>query len=89
MKDPNLSKLGDRGRPDPMLIRFNFGYRDRNQVGWLCFKDVGDCPSTYAKQLMVRANAQYEDKAVTDPKPYQSFLTSFEKAMFLTAYEVD
>lgn len=42
-----------------------------------------------AKQLMVRANAQYEEKAVTDPKPYQSFFTSFEKAMFLTAHEVD
>lgn len=42
-----------------------------------------------AKQLMVRANAQYQEQAVTDPKPYQSFFTSFEKAMFLTAHEVE
>ncbi|NBX02170.1 hypothetical protein EBR11_06555 [bacterium] len=42
-----------------------------------------------AKQLLVRANAQYEEQAVTDPKTYQAFFTSFEKAMFLTAHEVD
>jgi hypothetical protein len=41
------------------------------------------------KQLLVRANAQYMDKAVEDPKPYQDFFTSLEKAMFLTAQQVD
>jgi hypothetical protein len=41
------------------------------------------------KQVLVRANAQYMDKAVEDPKPYQDFFTSLEKAMFLTAQQVD
>ena len=40
-------------------------------------------------QVLVRANAQYMDKAVEDPKPYQDFFTSLEKSMFLTAHQVD
>jgi len=40
-------------------------------------------------QVLVRANAQYLDKAVEDPKPYQDFFTALEKAMFLTAQQVD
>lgn len=40
-------------------------------------------------QLLVRANAQYMDKAVDDPKPYQDFFVSLEKSMFLTAHQVD
>lgn len=40
-------------------------------------------------QMLVRANAQYMDKAVEDPKPYQDFFTSLEKSMFLTAHQVD
>lgn len=40
-------------------------------------------------QLLVRANAQYMDKAVEEPKPYQDFFVSLEKAMFLTAHQVD
>jgi hypothetical protein len=40
-------------------------------------------------QLLVRANAQYELKPVTDPEPYQHFFTSLQKAMFLTAHQVD
>lgn len=39
-------------------------------------------------QMLVRANAQYLDKAVEDPGPYQDFFTSLEKSMFLTAHEV-
>jgi hypothetical protein len=42
-----------------------------------------------ATQLLVRANAQYMDKAIEDPKPYQNFFTALEKAMFLTAQQVD
>jgi hypothetical protein len=41
------------------------------------------------KQLLVRANAQYQDKAVDDPKPFQDFFTSLEKSMFLAAHQVD
>ncbi|RIL08882.1 MAG: hypothetical protein DCC75_07825 [Proteobacteria bacterium] len=41
------------------------------------------------KQLVVRANAQYNLSAVTDPEPYQQFFTALEKAMFLTAQQVD
>ena len=40
-------------------------------------------------QMLVRANAQYMEKAVDDPKPYQDFFTSLEKSMFLTAHQVD
>ena len=40
-------------------------------------------------QLLVRANAQYNLKAVEDPQPYQDFFTALEKAIFLTAHSVD
>jgi hypothetical protein len=40
-------------------------------------------------QMLVRANAQYMDKAVEDPKPYQDIFTALEKSMFLTAHQVD
>lgn len=40
-------------------------------------------------QLLVRANAQYGLKPITDPEPYQQFFTSLEKAMFLTAHQAD
>jgi hypothetical protein len=41
------------------------------------------------KQLMVRANAEYQRGPVTEPKPYQNFFNSLEKAMFLEAHQVD
>lgn len=40
-------------------------------------------------QMLVRANAQYELMAVENPEPYQQFFASLEKAMFLTAHQVD
>ena len=41
------------------------------------------------KQLLVRANAQYGIKSVDDAATYQDFFTALEKAMFLTAQQVD
>jgi hypothetical protein len=41
------------------------------------------------KQLLVRANAQYGIKSVEDPETYQDFFTALEKAIFLTAQQVD
>ncbi len=41
------------------------------------------------KQVLVRANAQYNIQEVNDPKPYQDFFTSLEKSLFLTANNVD
>jgi hypothetical protein len=41
------------------------------------------------RQSLVRANAQYKLRAVEDPEPYQQFYSALEKAMFLTAHEVD
>lgn len=40
-------------------------------------------------QLIVRANAQYNIQAIEDPQPYQQFFAALEKAMFLTAQQVD
>jgi hypothetical protein len=41
------------------------------------------------EQLVVRASAQYNLKAVEDPEPYQQFFNAFEKAMFLTAHQIE
>lgn len=40
-------------------------------------------------QLLVRASAQYGIKAVEDAEPYQDFFSALEKAVFLTAHQVD
>jgi hypothetical protein len=40
-------------------------------------------------QTAVRASAQYNLAAVSDAAPYQQFFAALEKAMFLTANEVD
>jgi len=40
-------------------------------------------------QTMVRVNLQALNKPVHDPEPYQQFFASLEKAMFLTAQQVD
>lgn len=40
-------------------------------------------------ETIVRANAQFNDRPVTDPKPYQSFFAALERAMFLSANAVD
>lgn len=40
-------------------------------------------------QSLVRANATYNVTPVEDPQPYQQFFVALEKAMFLTAHEVD
>lgn len=47
------------------------------------------------KRTVVRANATYHPPgnfapmSIEDPKPYQDFFAAFEKAMFLTAHEVE
>jgi hypothetical protein len=46
-------------------------------------------PGASGKSMIVRANAQYNTTAVTDPKPYQDFFVSLQKSMFLTANNVD
>jgi hypothetical protein len=40
-------------------------------------------------QLLVRANAQFNDRAVVEPAPYQQFFTALSKAMFLEAQQVE
>ena len=42
-----------------------------------------------ASQTVVRANAQSNVTAVEEPLPYQQFFAALERAMFLTAHEVD
>lgn len=39
-------------------------------------------------QLLVRASAQYNLRAIEDPQPYQDFFTALQQAMFLTAHAV-
>ena len=40
-------------------------------------------------QTMIRVNLQAFNKPVHDPEPYQKFFATLEKAMFLTAQQVD
>jgi hypothetical protein len=46
-------------------------------------------PGASGKNMIVRANAQYNNSPVTDPKPYQDFFVSLQKSMFLQANNVD
>jgi hypothetical protein len=41
------------------------------------------------RQLVVRANGQFNDQPVVDPVPYQSFFAALSRAMFLTAHSLD
>lgn len=40
-------------------------------------------------QLIVRANAQYNDEPILEPKPYQDFFSALSKALFLDAQAVE
>jgi len=40
-------------------------------------------------QLLVRASAQYNLRAVEDPEPYQQFFDALRKAMFLDAHLIE
>ena len=40
-------------------------------------------------RLAVRANARFNDQAIEDPKSYQDFFATLDKAVFLTLHEVD
>ncbi len=40
-------------------------------------------------QLLVRANATYNLRAIEDPQPYQDFFNALGKSLFLTAHNVD
>ena len=40
-------------------------------------------------QHLVRANAQYNLRAIEDPLPYQQFFSALERSLFLAAHEVD
>lgn len=42
-----------------------------------------------AKQILVRANAQFNVQQVDDPEPYQQFFTALSRALFLEAHQVD
>ena len=46
-------------------------------------------PSESGKSMIVRANAQYNNTPVTEPKPYQDFFVSLQKSLYLTANNVD
>lgn len=44
--------------------------------------------STRGKQTFVRANAEYNKKAITDPLSYQNFFNALSQSLFLTANDV-
>lgn len=46
-------------------------------------------PGASGKNMIVRANAQYNTTPVTEPKPYQDFFVSLQKSLFLAANNVD
>jgi len=41
------------------------------------------------RQLLVRANAQYNLRAVESPEPYQNFFAALSKAVFLEAQQTE
>lgn len=41
------------------------------------------------KQMIVRANAQYNSTTVSNPLPYQQFFDAYSKAVFLEAQAID
>ena len=41
------------------------------------------------KQLLVRASAQFNERAVVEPAPYQRFFGALSKSMFLEAQQVE
>jgi hypothetical protein len=42
-----------------------------------------------ATQVLVRASAQYNITAVSDPAPYQQFFSALSKSLFLAANQID
>lgn len=40
-------------------------------------------------EIIVRANAQFNDRPVLDPQPYQSFFVALERSIFLSSHSVD
>lgn len=40
-------------------------------------------------QMLVRANAEYQNHRVEEPEPYQNFFSALGKSLFLTARETD
>lgn len=40
-------------------------------------------------QLLVRANAAYNLRAIEDPQPYQDFFSALSKSLFLVAHNVE
>lgn len=40
-------------------------------------------------QMLVRANAQFQNRAIEDPKPYQQFFDALGKSLFLQAQAVE
>jgi hypothetical protein len=40
-------------------------------------------------RVLVRANAELDQRTIRDPQQYQEFFAALEKAMFLTAHQVD
>lgn len=65
-----------------------FGKSDENSLPYQVRMTVSVRPRG-EKQLLVRANAQFQLQAIEDPKPYQDFFVALGKAMFLTAHNVD
>ena len=94
MKRQRVSRLYGK-RPCEPFSDFGRDIRTRRLpcLEWyirLVRSNVGPCESAYAGyKALVRANAQYNLKAISNPQPYQDFFTSLSKSMFLDAHEVE
>lgn len=41
-----------------------------------------------SEEMVVRANAEYQSRAVIDPEPYQQFFNAYSKALFLEGHQI-
>jgi hypothetical protein len=80
-----LSTLQDLGfvidRADGLLGTVSGTKLDRHQI-----KITVSVRPKGKKQMVVRANAQFNVHPVEDPVQYQNFFVSLEKSLFLTAH---
>lgn len=67
----------------------DIGVVSATKAGNYLLKMTVSSRSRGSNQMSVRASAQYNISAVSDPKVYQQFFEALSKAMFLEAHQVN